>query len=117
MKNSILSIVTVVVVLMSSCASMKEGNPVKQVVSIQTNAQCGDCKDRIEKELNFTKGVILADLDLDTKIVEIKYSTKRTSPEKLREVISSIGYNADEVKANEQAQSELPKCCQPGGHD
>ena len=79
MKNSILSIVTVLVVVLSGCATMKEGNPVKQVVAIQTNAQCGDCKERIEKEFNFTKGVIFADMDLKTKIVEVKYSSKRTS--------------------------------------
>ena len=28
------------------------------VVSIQTNAQCGDCKERIETTLNQTKGVV-----------------------------------------------------------
>ena len=32
------------------------------VVKIQTSAQCGDCKERIESALNQTKGVIYAEL-------------------------------------------------------
>jgi mercuric ion binding protein len=27
---------------------------------IQTSAQCGDCKERIEGKLNYTKGVVFA---------------------------------------------------------
>ncbi len=115
MKNVFL--VISLVSLLASCGTMKDGEPVKQMVTIQTNAQCGDCKVRIEKELNFMTGIVYAELDLETKKVNVKYNSKRTGPEEIRKRISEIGYNADDMMANSTAQSELPKCCQPGGHE
>jgi len=86
------------------------------VLEIQTNAQCGDCKDRIEAVLNQTKGVVYAELNLETKKVEIKLKTAKIDPAALRTVISQIGYDADSIKANPEVQKALPLCCQPGGH-
>lgn len=101
------------------CASAKEGTPTKRTAFIQTNAICGECKERIEGILNFEKGIVYAELNLDDKKVEVKYNSKRTSIEKIRETISKIGYQADDVAPNKEAQKNLPACCQPGGepHD
>ncbi len=85
-------------------------------IAIQTNAQCGDCKERIESELNQTKGVIYAELNLETKVVEIKFRPSKIDPVALFKVITSLGYNADEQMADPSAQKALPLCCQPGGH-
>lgn len=49
------------------------------------------CKDRIEKDIAYTKGVKSVKLDLDTKIVTIEYRTEKTDPNKLRDTISKIG--------------------------
>ena len=85
-------------------------------VQIKTSAQCGDCKERIEGKLNQTKGVIYAELNLETKVVEVKFKESKTNKETLKGVIVSIGYDADDQKANLDAQKALPRCCQPGGH-
>ena len=86
-----------------------------QTVVIQTSAECGDCKDRIEEALNYTKGVVFAELDLETKKVTVKFATKKISLQQVKDAISAIGYDADEVKAESKAQLSLPKCCQPNG--
>jgi len=83
---------------------------------IQTTAQCGDCKERIESKLNYTKGVVFAELDLESKKVTVRYKTKSISLTEIKHIIASIGYSADEVKAKEEDILKLPKCCQPGGH-
>jgi copper chaperone CopZ len=83
---------------------------------IQTSAQCGDCKERIESKLNYTKGVVFGELDLDSKKVTVRYKTKSISLQEIKQAIASIGYSADEVKAKEEDVLKLPKCCQPGGH-
>lgn len=83
---------------------------------IQTSAQCGDCKERIEGKLNYTKGVVFAELDLESKKVTVRYKTKSISTQKIKQIIASIGYSADDVKAKEEDVLKLPKCCQPGGH-
>ncbi|PWH81337.1 heavy-metal-associated domain-containing protein [Brumimicrobium oceani] len=116
MKNTLMIIVAAIS-LLTSCATSKSSETTKPTAYIQTNAQCGDCKERIEGVLNFEKGIIYSNMDLDTKIVEVKYNANKTSLEKIRNTIAAIGYNADDVKAVKSAQSALPGCCQPGGHD
>jgi len=111
------SILMLALIVGLSACGIVNGQSSKKTISIQTNAQCGECKERIEEKLNYTKGVVYGELDLDTKIVEVKYNSSKLSGEEVKKVISDLGYNADEVKADPKAQSELPKCCQPGGHD
>jgi len=103
--------------LLTGTAIAKDKEPVKRTVFIQTNAQCGDCKERLEGVLNFKSGIIYSDLNLDDKKIEVKYNSKKITLEEIKKIISEIGYDADEVKAVESAQNELPVCCQPGGHD
>jgi copper chaperone CopZ len=85
------------------------------LITIQTNALCADCKDRIETALNQTKGVVYAELNMETKVVEVKYKVSKTDPAILHKVVTSIGYDADDQKADPTAQKALPLCCQPGG--
>ncbi len=89
---------------------------VKEIV-ISTSAQCGMCKDRIEKELAFAKGVRYANLDLETKDVTVRFREGKTTAEEIRKTISKIGYDADEVLADPVAYEKLPACCKKGGHD
>ena len=42
-------------------------------IVIKTSADCGMCQDKIETELNYSKGVKFAEVDLETKQVTIKY--------------------------------------------
>jgi cation transport ATPase len=86
------------------------------LVSIQTNALCGDCKERIEMALNQAKGVVYAELDMETKVVEVKYNVKKTDVATLQKVLNLAGYDANDQKADTAAQKTLPLCCQPGGH-
>lgn len=86
-----------------------------QTVVIMTSSECGDCKERIEGALNYTKGVVFAELDVATKQVTVKFATKKITLQQVKEVIAAIGYDADEVKAVPAAQKKLPLCCQPGG--
>jgi copper chaperone CopZ len=83
---------------------------------IQTSAQCGDCKERIEGKLNYTKGIKFAELDDQTKIVSVKFDSKKIDLLTIKQTIAKIGYDADEVKAAKEDVEKLPKCCQPNGH-
>lgn len=87
-----------------------------ETIQIQTSAQCGECKERIEGKLNYTKGVKFAELDLETKKVTVKFKPDAISRKEILETIAAIGYDADEVKAKKEDIDKLPKCCQPGGH-
>ena len=86
-----------------------------QTVVIMTSSECGDCKERIEGALNYTKGVVFAELDVSTKQVTVKFATKKITLQQVKEAIAAIGYDADDVKAVPVAQKKLPTCCQPNG--
>ena len=81
-------------------------------VTIQTSAKCGMCKQRIERDLSLTKGVESAKVDLKTKAVTVQYNTKKTDATKVKNAISMIGYDADDVIANQTSHDKLPGCCQ-----
>ena len=86
-------------------------------LKIKTSSQCEACKQRIENKLNFTKGVMSSNLDLKTKEVTVVYDKEKTNPETIKAAIAKVGYDADNILANEKAYKKLPKCCQKGGHD
>jgi len=89
----------------------QQEEPKEKEVKIQTSAICGMCKERIEGNMAFEKGVKSVSLDDETKIVTITYKTDKTDPDKLRKAISKLGYDADDVDADPKAYAKLPACC------
>lgn len=85
----------------------------KETATIQTNAQCEMCKERIEGVLSEVDGVKRAELNLETKEVRVKYHTDDISLTEIEHLIASIGYDAGDVSADQAAQNDLPDCCQP----
>lgn len=118
MKN--IGLLTVMLLFVSSIGFGVEGKEKTkakvETVVIQTNAICGSCKDRIEKELNYTKGVVFAELDLDSKKVTVKFKTKLLVEKDLHDIINNIGYSTNLSNRNQEAFEKLPKCCQSEGH-
>ena len=98
--------------LLASTANAQELKKVEEV-EIQTSAKCFDCKGRIEDALNYLKGVVFAELDNDTKVVTVRYKTKKVNIDQIKAEIAATGYSADEVKAEEAAVAKLPACCKP----
>lgn len=78
---------------------------------VATSAQCGECKQRIEMALVYTKGVKSASLNLADKVATLVYNPAKTNPEALRKVISLAGYDADSLPADAKAYKNLPACC------
>lgn len=92
-------------------------NAQTDTVKIKTSAICDDCKNRIEHDLSFLKGVKSSNVDLDTKEVTVVYNREKTDPDKIRVAITKTGYDADTMKAVEKAFNRLPECCRvPGKH-
>ena len=82
-----------------------------KTVKIQTNAVCGMCKDRIEAAIGALEGVESVRLDLTTKKVKIKFDEAKQSEASLRLAITKIGYAAEELAPDVEAQAALPGCC------
>ncbi|MBZ0242006.1 MAG: heavy-metal-associated domain-containing protein [Bacteroidales bacterium] len=106
----VLSLVLLPVVLLAEDGKKKK----TETVEIQTSAICGDCKVRLEKNLAFEKGVRAVELDEETKIISITYKIGKNDKESLKKAITKIGYDADEMPADQEAHDKLPACCQKG---
>ena len=107
MKKGLFAIVATLLLSTSALTMASDDKEVK----IKTSAVCGMCKERIERNLSFEKGVKEASLDVKSKIVTIKYNPKKTDVTKLKANITKTGYDADELIADEAGYAKLPTCC------
>ena len=81
-------------------------------VTIQTpTVQCESCKKRIEDYLKREDGVQKATVDYKHHVAKVTYVAERTNIENIKAAIANAGYDADDVKADDEAYKKLPKCC------
>ena len=92
---------------------VKEGHKVE----IKTSAVCDMCKETIEYDLTFEKGVKSVVLDVESKIATVVYNPRKTSASLIRKRIAKVGYNADGFKRDSLAYKKLPLCCKDGAHE
>lgn len=101
--------------LITNAAGTSNRDDKDKIVKIKTSAICEMCKERIERNLAFEKGVKEANLDVETKVVTVIYNPKKTDVAKLKANISKTGYDADEMIADGVGYNKLPSCCKKGG--
>lgn len=83
-----------------------------QTVTISTpTVQCEMCKKRIEKYMIREEGVQKVDVDYKKKKTKVTFVAERTNIENIKTAIANVGYDAEDVSANEESYNELPKCC------
>lgn len=80
------------------------------IIEIKTSAQCGMCKTSIEDEIRKCEGVESVSLNLKTKIFTVEYM-HGADVDAIRQKISKLGYDADDVKGDAAAYEQLPACC------
>ena len=99
--------------------------PVKKVtISFAVEANCGDCKNRIEDALD-KKGVYKAVFNLDSKILTVSYDPRKLEEIQLHNMVAMVGHDTEKVKASTVVFESLPDCCKyrqdddewgPGNH-
>ncbi len=114
--KSFLFICFAFITLNLSDLNAQEKQPKTREVTMKTSAECGDCKERIEGKLNYTKGIVFSELDYKAQMLTVKFRPSKISLDEIKTIVSNLGYDIDDIKANPDAQKELPECCQPGGH-
>ena len=109
-KTILCTSIIIVLVLFSSIGKSQD-NPNSAEIKIKTSAVCGMCKETIESNLVFEKGIKKSSLDVKVGILTVIYNPKKTTPEKIRLSVSKLGYDADEIPADEKAYNKLSSCC------
>lgn len=108
MRNLILTIVLL-------CGLAAEAQKRTEHVDIVSSTVCDMCKETIEKELIYEKGVKKVSVDLATSTVHVEYDAKKNTPEQLRAALVKLGYAADGTPGDPEAFKKLPACCQKEG--
>ena len=73
--------------------------------------QCDMCKSRIEKYLLRQEGVTAVKVDVKKKVTNVTWIKDRTNIENVKAAIATVGYDADDVLAEESSYKKLPPCC------
>lgn len=116
MKNSVIKSIVLVasLFLFSNVATAQKTN---QKVVIKTFLHCDHCKEcetcgqKFNKEMLKIKGVKMYELDDKAMTFIIYYNSKKTNLQTIKEAISKMGYDADEIKADKAAYEGLDGCC------
>jgi mercuric ion binding protein len=83
-----------------------------QTVTISTpTVQCEMCKKAIEEYMIREDGVQKVNVDYKHKKTKVTYVAERTNLENIKTAIANVGYDADDITANEDSYKKLPLCC------
>ncbi len=69
------------------------------------------CKKTIVSAVSEVEGVKWVTLDVKTKVLTASYFPEETTAEAIKAAIANSGYNADDIKANQDAFNNLHGCC------
>ena len=108
MKYFQLTVIALFVLLFSANAQQKAAG--KAEIKTPT-IQCEMCKGRIEKYLIRQYGVTGVKVDVKKKVTGVTWLTDRTNIENIKASIATVGYDADDISAEETSYKKLPPCC------
>jgi copper chaperone CopZ len=91
--------ITALLILCSSITFAKNNNENDTTVCFHVAMDCLSCKQKIEKNLAFEKGVKDLDVNFADKTVKIKYNKLKNSPELLKQAIQKLKYEVEIVSA------------------
>lgn len=85
-----------------------QGKKKKQTeeVTFEVSMSCNNCKQKIEKNIAWEKGVKDMEVDLDDKTVKVKYDANKTSTENLKKAIENLGFASVEEQKEKPAVEE-----------
>jgi periplasmic mercuric ion binding protein len=114
----IFQILTLLLLTVGAVQAQKPAKaPKTATVVVHTSANCSQCKTTIETALGKVKGIKKSTLDIATHDATVVYAPKKLDAAAIRKAITMAGYDADDLKANQEAHDNLPACCRKGGHD
>ncbi|OUX31562.1 MAG: hypothetical protein CBE24_04975 [bacterium TMED264] len=112
MKNKLFTLVMSFLLLMVGCNNTSE----EMIINTPT-IQCGMCQKTLEVGLAKVDGVSNPRVDLKTKKTILFHNPEKTNIQSIEKVVSELGYQANNLKANPKSYADLPACCKIGGMD
>lgn len=111
MKSKITTLIMLFLLVAGTEATAQNVDSKLETFTIKTSAVCQQCKDRLEHDMAFEKGVRSVTLDLETKELTVTFKRGKNTKENLKKAVTKIGYDADDLVADQKAYDALPTCC------
>ena len=111
------TLITIAFALLTTVSWGQDKKKKVETVVIQTSAVCDMCKETIESELIYLKGVKKVNLDLSNMKVQVDYQPTKTDTTAIKNFIAGLGYDAGDVPATEEGYENLHECCKKDAHD
>ena len=117
LKNNIKQTAILLVALLTITPAFAKTKARTAKAIIKTHFYCDHCKKcetcgkKFEAELYNTKGIKDFSIDEKAMTITVIYNPQRVSIPQIRQAISALGFDADEVKADPVAYEKLDGCC------
>lgn len=72
---------------------------------------CEMCKDRIEKAVLSIHGIISANWDMNTHMLQISYDEDKVKIIDVHKTLANVGHDTELIKAPNLIYDQLPECC------
>ena len=109
MRSFSLVLVALFFVVAGASAQVK---PVEKAVIKTPTIGCDVCKERVEFFIGHEDGVNSVVVNIRNKTTTVTYLTDRTTLPNIKTAIANLGFDADDIEADEYAFKRLPKTCQ-----
>ncbi len=116
-NNITMSKITIVLLMFISVSTFAQKPQNKKTAVIKTTIYCNHCKqcetcgDKFQKNLYYEKGIKRVDIDDKAMTITVLYDARKIELDKIKLLISKLGYDADDVKADPVALEKLDGCC------
>lgn len=109
--KTIISLLTALL-LFANLQGYSKDKPSKKTITIHFHVPsiCSMCEMTIEKAVD-VKGVVAADYNLDSEILEITYKPAKISEDQLHHLINEVGYDTEKFRATDEQYSRVNECC------
>lgn len=114
MKNCI---AILFIVFLSSLSAFSQKGKTMDTLFVKTQIycdhclKCGSCAGNINVAMASLYGIKKVQIQPEQKRIVVIYNPSKTTPDKIRESISSAGYDADHILAKAEAVAKLDGCC------
>ena len=106
MKTKMLNLLALVFITVTTVTAQTE-----KTEKFEVAGNCGMCETRIENAATSVDGVLSADWDKETKMIEVKYNSDKVAIQKVDMAIAKVGHDTEMHKASDEVYDKLPGCC------
>lgn len=91
--------------------SQTETIVIKTTIYCDHCLKCTSCGANIRGSIKSSGGIKKVKIDPAENTITVTYDPLKSSPEKIKKSVTSVGFDADDLKASAEAIAKLDGCC------